>query len=314
MKEIGGFFELELDAKNEYHIDAIRLNTARNALEYILKSKNYTKIFIPYFTCDVLMQPIEKLKVACEFYSIDEKFEPIFDFSKIKGNECFLYTNYFGLKDSFVNKISLNCKNLIIDNAQSFYSKPIDNVDTFYSARKFFGLPDGGYLYTDKKIEEDYKKDLSYERFEHLLRRIDENAEAGYKSFTENDKKLDNLPILEMSNLTHKILDSIDYDSVKSKRIKNYKYLHQSLKDRNLLKFEKSNVQVPLVYPFWTKDLKLKKTLIENKIYCATYWPNILEWCKEDSLEVMLTKELIHIPIDQRYGINEMDLIINIPF
>lgn len=43
MKEIGGFFELELPQKEEYHSKAIRLNTGRNCLEYILKSNNYKK-------------------------------------------------------------------------------------------------------------------------------------------------------------------------------------------------------------------------------------------------------------------------------
>jgi hypothetical protein len=35
---IGGYFELELSRGEEYHSDAIRLNTGRNAFEYI-KSK-----------------------------------------------------------------------------------------------------------------------------------------------------------------------------------------------------------------------------------------------------------------------------------
>lgn len=310
MKAIGGYFELELNGKNEYHFDAIRLNTARNALEYILKSKKYDKIFIPYFTCDVLMQPIEKLKIGFEYYTIDEKFEPVFDYSKIKDNECLLYTNYFGLKDSFVAKIALNCKNLIVDNAQSFYSRPIENVDTFYSPRKFFGLPDGGYLYTDKKIEEDYKKDVSYERFEHLLRRIDENAEAGYKYFTENDEKLDNLPILEMSNLTQKLLKSIDYDSIAKKRIANYSYLDKELGNSNKLKIDFNKTQVPMVYPFWASS-DLRKKLIEDKIYTAKYWPNVIEWSEKNSLESKFAEEIIHLPIDQRQTEKELDEILN---
>jgi hypothetical protein len=34
MQPIGGYFELELRKGKEYHTDAIRLNTGRNALEY----------------------------------------------------------------------------------------------------------------------------------------------------------------------------------------------------------------------------------------------------------------------------------------
>ena len=39
-------------------------------------------------------------------------------YNKIKSNETFLYTNYFGLKDNFVNQLSENCENLIIDNTE----------------------------------------------------------------------------------------------------------------------------------------------------------------------------------------------------
>lgn len=41
MKAIGGYFELELPYSEEYHKNALRLNTGRNAFEYILRSKKY---------------------------------------------------------------------------------------------------------------------------------------------------------------------------------------------------------------------------------------------------------------------------------
>ena len=46
MNAIGGYFGLELDKENEYHSEAIRLNTGRNALEYILISGFYKKIYL----------------------------------------------------------------------------------------------------------------------------------------------------------------------------------------------------------------------------------------------------------------------------
>lgn len=309
MKSIGGYFELELSSKNEYHFDAIRLNTGRNALEYIMLSKKYKKVYMPYYTCDVLLQPIYKYVINFEFYSIDEKFEPIFDFSKIADDECFLYTNYFGLKDEYVNVIASFCKNLVIDNAQSFYSMPVNQVDTFYSPRKFFGVPDGGYLYTNKKLEIEYEKDFSHSRFDHLLTRIDKNAESGYGAFVANDEKLDNVPILEMSQLTQTLLKSIDYDFIAQKRIANYLYLDKELGSSNKLKIDFNKTQVPMVYPFWGNS-ELRKKLIENKIYTAKYWPNVIEWSQENSLEAQFAEEIIHLPIDQRLTEKELDVIL----
>jgi hypothetical protein len=313
MKAIGGYFELELKKNEEYHKDALSLNTGRNAFEYILKTNTYTKVYIPYFTCDVLLQPILKLKLKFEFYSIDEKLEPIFDFSKIEEGECFLYTNYFGLKDSFVKQLSEKCNNVIIDNAQSFYSKPVNDFNTFYSPRKFFGIPDGAYLYTSKIIKDDLNQDLSYDRFDHLLRRIDVSPEEGGKYFSINDERLNNLPILEMSNLTKRILESIDYKSIAKQRISNYLFLDEKLGKLNKLKLDFDKNQVPMVYPFWG-NRDLRKKLIKNKIYCAKYWPNVREWVKTNALEYKLAEEVIYLPIDQRYDLKDMELIVNMIF
>src|SRR5690554_3207521 len=156
---IGGYFGLELNQGSEFHPGAIRLNTGRNALEYILRAKGYKKIYLPYFTCDALFEPIEKLHLEIEFYPIDETFYPIFDFKRVKPAEIFLYTNYFGLYDRHVIEITKHTKNILIDNAQAFYSKPLPGIDTFYSPRKFFGLPDGAYLFTNKILNQNLEQD-----------------------------------------------------------------------------------------------------------------------------------------------------------
>lgn len=314
MTVIGGYFSLELNNKNEYHSKAIRLNTGRNALEYILQTKKYNKIYLPYYTCKVLLEPIIKLNLLYEFYFIDETFEPIFNLSTLQENECFLCTNYFGLKDDLIRTLVNNCSNLIIDNAQAFYAKPIKEVDTFYSPRKFFGVSDGAYLYTNKVMGTELNQDVSYTRFEHLLRRSDVNAEDGYSFFVKNDQLLSNMPILKMSNLTQKILNSIDYQDVAFRRRENYSYLHNALENLNQINFELNSNQVPMVYPFYTDDMNLKKRLIENKVYTAQYWSNVLDYLSEESLEYKFTTNIIHLPIDQRYSQNDLEKIVKIIF
>ena len=117
-------------------------------------------------------------------------------------------------------------KQLIVDNAQAFFASPIEGVDTFYSARKFFGVPDGAYLYTDKFLNVELEQDVSCQRCEHLLRRIDEGAERGYEAFRRNDDALNNQPIKKMSQLTESILMGVDYKIVVEQRRGNFNYLH----------------------------------------------------------------------------------------
>ena len=63
MNPIGGYFELELIRGEEFHANAVKLNTGRNSLEYILRVKEYETIYIPHFICDSLLEPIRKLSV-----------------------------------------------------------------------------------------------------------------------------------------------------------------------------------------------------------------------------------------------------------
>lgn len=310
---IGGYFELELSRGEEYHSDAIRLNTGRNAFEYILRAKKFNKVYLPFYTCDVMLEPITKLNLDYEFYSIDSNFVPIFNYSNVQENEVFVYNNYFGICDEQTREVAAQYKNLIIDNSQAFYSKPIQRVDTFYSPRKFFGLPDGAYLYTDKLLDYNLKRDISYKRCENLLGRIDTGAEAHFQTYKENSKSLCNQPIKEMSNLTQRLLSSIDYKTISDKRRQNFNFIHQELGNMNKLKLDISPTEVPLVYPLLVDNGSLlKHKLINNKVYVATYWPNVLEWAELNSFENELTRNLIAIPVDQRYSIDVLSRLLDI--
>lgn len=152
-KSIGGYLGLELSDGQEFYSNAVALNSGRSALEYILKCNSYTKIYLPFFTCDAVLQPIIKLNLDYEFYEINQNLEPIFDFKNISPKEGFIYTNYFGLKSDYIQNNLQGHENIIIDNAQAFYAKPLSSLNTFYSPRKFFGIPDGGYAFSKKNQE-----------------------------------------------------------------------------------------------------------------------------------------------------------------
>jgi len=311
MGAIGGYFELELRQGEHYHKNALRLNTARNCFEYILLARKYNKVYIPYYTCEVLLQPLQKYHIQYEFYSINKEMEPI-GIKSLLSNEAFLYTNYYGLKQDCVVKLASYLGNqLIVDNAQAFFAPRITSIDTFYSPRKFFGVPDGGYLYTDCVLNQELTQDKSYDRMQHLLQRVDASAEYGYCSFRQNDASLNGNPIREMSKLTLLLLCNIDYGYIKKRRRANYSFLHKKLKNSNLLHVDLLPDEVPMVYPYYSSDKALKKRLIDNKIYVATYWPNVLDWCEKGAWEQKLVDQCLALPIDQRYDANDMKKIID---
>lgn len=310
---VGGYFELELRKGEHYHKNALRLNTARNCFEYILRARKYTKVYIPYYTCEVMLEPLKKCNVDYVFYHINEQLEPIEETYQIQPTEAFLYTNYYGLKQRCVERLAEQYgKQLIVDNAQAFFAEPLEGIDTFYSARKFFGVADGAYLYTDARLDMEFEQDQSYQRMSHLLMRADVGAEAGYGEFRKNDDSLIDNPIRLMSNLTEKILCSIDYDSIKQQRRSNYMQLDEQLRNKNGIHLTMDDDAVPMVYPYLTDDATLRKRLIENRIYVARYWPNVLDWCRPCDIEETLAKDMIPLPVDQRYGEEQMKRIIEI--
>ena len=312
MNAIGGYFELELKSGEHYHKDALRLNAARNCFEYVLRARNYAKVYLPYYTCEVLLEPVQKADIDYEFYSINEKLEPV-ALPLLAENEAFLYTNYFGLKQQCVERLAQHYgSQLIVDNAQAFYADPLKGIDTFYSARKFFGVPDGAYLYTDKLLQQEFEQDYSCERMSQLLKRIDLGAEAGYSDFRKNDDALCHQAIKKMSKLTSAILSNIDYAEARKKRRENFQMLDGALGHKNHLHFALNDDCVPMAYPYLTNDDELKQKLIENKIFVATYWPNVMDWCEEKTWEYQLAQRTCFLPVDQRYGQEDMNKILNV--
>jgi hypothetical protein len=314
MNEIGGYFELELNKGEEYHSNAKKLNLGRTAFEYVLRAKKIKKVFLPYYTCDVVLEPVLRTGITYEFYHIDENLEPVFKFSSLNETDYFLYTNYFGLKDQYVRQLARIVDNLIIDNSQAFFSMPVQNVDTFYSPRKFFGLPDGAYLYTSADINIVLEKDNSLDRFEHLLGRIEDGPEEFYSRFLINDRSLMGQSIKLMSNITQAILKSIDYMAIAEKRISNFNYLQNSLGTINECRISNELCQAPMVYPYMNCEKNLRSHLIENKIFVAQYWPNLIESCDDRTIEKKFAQNLICLPIDQRYSNKEMQTIIDLIF
>lgn len=67
-----------------------------------------------------------------------------------------------------------------------------------------------------------------------------------------------------------------------------------------------------MVYPYLTDVADLRNKLIENKVFVATYWPNVFDWCKESDIEYKLAKYIFPLPCDQRYGEEDMERIINL--
>ena len=295
---IGGYFELETYNGVEYWENVLRINTARNCLRYLIQTFHIRKLYVPRYTCPVVWDAIQMEHCEMEYYSVDRNFMPLVAFPK---DAYILYTNYLGVCTENSNLLAKKYERLIIDCSQSFYSSPV-GLAAFNSARKFFGVPDGAYLFMDKAVSNELKQDHSVNRFAHLLERVESGPQPGYRDFLQNENLLCGAAIKTMSKLTQKILKGISYHQCADTRRSNYAVLQESLSDLNEWKGTLAEAEVPMAYPFICKKDGLREKLISENIFVPTFWKGQ----KDTDTGEYMEHYLLPLPIDQRYGRDDM--------
>lgn len=313
--EIGSFIELDFESKLEYYHGerVVSLNTGRAAICHALHVLDCNLIYLPYYQCDTVREFLIKRKIKIKYYEINKDFTPVVDF--IPDNAAILLVNYYGFMSSTkLARLSCKYKNVIVDNSQAFFSEPIHNCISIYSPRKFVGTPDGAYVVGDNVMKNvnKYTKDFSSDTSLFLLQRIEYGCEGkSYESRKLNEDRINKSGILRMSHLTETILKSLNYKTIKAKRRENFEIACELFNNINLIdpKMHYDDHCIPMVYPLVIEDDGLLPYLHKNKIFQGRWWEYLLKEIKSDMFEYWLTKNLIPITIDQRYGIKELEFI-----
>lgn len=316
MKPIGGYFELELPVGQELYPNLIALNSARNALIYVVKAKNIKTLMMPHLNCPVVVDAVRRFcpEVAIQYYHVNAQLVPLLD--KVPNAVVLYVVNFFGLQDALVD--SLAGQPHILDNAQALYSSPLPGIDTIYCPRKFLGIGDGGFLSTNTELRETLDFDTSWRRSGFLMRRIDCGPSDGYDDFRKADSELVGQPLRKMSNLTKRILSGIDHSRIKTVRHRNFAQIHARLGEQNALRelIERAMNHprfVPFFYPFMTKEAAaLRARLIANKVFIPVFWPDLKASTELHPAERRFVEDVVSIPVDQRYGESEMSRILEL--
>jgi hypothetical protein len=308
MKPVGGYFELELSkGRYAYHETPYAFKSGRSALHFILRVCKPALVHVPIYTCNALLQSFEAAGVPYKQYAIDEKLDPV-ALPELQQDEYFLYINYFGLKDATVKMLSARYgEQLIADCTQAFFAKGNGRSWFFNSCRKFFGVPDGAYLYPPGHIQPEpvEGRNETY-TIAHLIQRFNGHAQEGYEAFTENEK-LCGPEVTGMSVLSEYLLSNIDYTGVITRRRANFNYLHQVFKNKNRFTIPAYDECVPMVYPLMTDTPVDREELYRNKVFVPTFWAEVRDANNLKFLtEIKLANNLLPLPIDHRYSEADM--------
>jgi hypothetical protein len=269
-----------------------------------------TRVHVPFHSCNAVLEPFRKLNIPVQFYGLDKNLAPT-ALPALDKDEYLLWTNFYGICGTVTERLKAHYGNyLLIDDTHNFFHGNHPGNWSFTSARKYFGVPDGAYLYSPRPLNLDVPRfdDIS---MTHLaLRALGEQANA-YEAYVRYERALP-CAVLRMSAVSEALMTGVDLDSIALARRRNFAHLHRSLASTNTLSVDMPNGAVPFCYPYLPGSPFNRKSLHDQGLFIPTLWPDVLERDVDGfEFDKRLSAVLLPLPIDHRYGPAEMDRLID---
>ena len=310
--EMGGYLPIELVKGSGWFSTVPQdkcwaLNTGRTALWAATMNLQPEKVFIPYYYCPDVIEMFQSLPVKVCFYRINENLLPrTEDLYSYTQRDCLLLVDYFGILSSELLPYTELYPRIIFDFCHSFYTTPVmkEGVLNVYSCRKFFGVSDGAYLIGETLKKSELERDYSSDRASHLLISLEKGTNYAYQENKANEEKIGKSH-LTMSLLTEAILNGVDYTHVASSRKENYTFLQKCLVSLSRLPLPTREDITPYCFPLLlNRDIHAQ--LVDRKIYTPYLWKWLLEDKWNGTIEQDLSRNLLPLPLDQRYRSDQL--------
>lgn len=318
MKPIGGFLPLEVQTSppplagaDSYHSGAVALTSGRACWHAVLRACRPRRVLVPFYICDAVLQPLIATRTPFAFYAIDAAFRPAPDAQPAPG-ELMLAVNYFGVQTTLVGPAAERAAGrVVVDDTQAFFRRGRADVSSFNSARKFFGVPDGGFLYGPAAAGIGEVPPSDVDDCDHLLARLSGDDGLAWDRFKQHEARI-GIELRAMSSTSRRLLGAVDMTEARQRRHANFEALHRRLGAWNTiaLPLDVAAAEGPMCYPFLPAADADRAALTRLGVYVPTFWPELatrvgdgFEW------ERMAARRLLPLPIDHRYGEEEMDTL-----
>lgn len=313
-REIGGYLELERYAGSLFHDGAVALNCCRGCLAYVIELRGISHIWVPDFMCDCVPALFGRRGVEVTTYRIGPDLLPVYDFPVGDGDWMLLCDYYGQLRADDVERAALHCGGrLVVDETQGFFRSSWPQADTVYSCRKWFGVPDGGFLATNDgaRLGRRLLQDESRDRMGFVLGRRECPASEFYDAASRNNELFDSEPAKAMSTITESLMRAIDFADARSRRVANFERLHGALAGRNLLRLRVP--EGPFMYPLLVDDAEgVRQAMAAEGVFVPTLWPNVPGDACAGPVAIDYSKNILPLPVDQRYGADDMERVLEV--
>lgn len=312
---MGGFFGLELPEYNNFPLVESDFcaftNSGRTALACILDNlPRPRRIYIPRYICHTLAEPLADFNT--ETYGCRSDLSPILP-DDAQQEDIIILVDYFGLTARHIIDASAQFPGrIIVDATTALFRESGEQFPTFYSPRKFVGVPDGGVARAPfPLVRRPEEATPSSAAALHLLQRIEGGVLSAVAAAQQAEDALCGTR-LAMSPLTRRLLRSINFQTVSQKRLSNYRTLHRSLASLNRLKLPEHPDSAPMYYPFVCGIPGMRDDLIDAGVALPLFWEEVIDTTPAHSAENNLARTLLPLPIDQRYDENDMQKLLRL--
>lgn len=311
VRPIGGFFELETsNAGPGPHPLAIGMSTGRGCLIAIIEKLRPKLVHVPFHICDTALEPFRKLCIPTNFYSIKPDLSPG-PIPALKQNEFILWVNYYGVCGHATDQLKARYgSRLIIDDTHAFFHGKHVEQYSFTSARKYFGVPDGAYLFSPETLEVTAPRFRGASLIHSTLRTMGLFDEA-YTAYTayENSLPCEKFRISKVSQL---LLRSINFHEIQQLRLRNYYWLDSILAKSNTLLLTPAPSDVPFCYPYLPEKPISRHRLKNANLFIPTLWPDVTKRpVKGYDTERKISTDLLPLPIDHRCSLSDLKRLVD---
>lgn len=313
----GGFIGLEhlLDCANAPHAADELLTSGRSCLAVVLKHLPHIRtVHVPFYTCNSLLEPIQNVGLEIQFYGIDNTLYPV-DLVMPNESDLLILTDLFGVLGQGMTEIGSRINGSVVyDDTHAFYfGRRSSNQWSFNSARKFCGVPDGAYLFSPLLIERPSKRNDEVSG-EHLLLKFLDASEYAYRAYQRNEARM-TTNALRCSMTSELMLERLDHQVNKRRRRENFVWLHEQLNFENEIRIDLDDGTVPFCYPFLPLERPVidRDRLFERGLFLPTLWNDVVVRADPSgkfTFEKDLARRLLALPVDQRYDLDDMAVML----
>lgn len=335
-KEIGSEFWLDAELRNEnlasHETLVLSGRTAIDAIiKDILKTRKVRNVYMPAYCCDSMIDPFLRNGIKVNLYDLDFNEGLHYNVDGDLQTDIFYVNNYFGYENTISYDIIEYFKHkgaiIIYDKTHSLFMTN-DTIDaladyTFASIRKWMGVVDGAvvgkrnggldldlneYPYMQCKLDamRDKAKYINGNTTINKQQFLDKYSEFGHHLSEEYQG-------YKMDDLSVGIWQQSDKAAIREQRRENAAVLHLEKRLNYLGKLSVNScpIFVPILFDSTEERNAIRRSLIENKIYCPIHWPKNALVTPDMKVNRIFDTELSLI-CDQRYTEADMERIINV--